>query len=464
MHDLVNDSNRDEQVAPDHEEGAAPVSKKLQRRLLKVEHRAQQKAARAQAAADGADTSAFRQRKRRSQRDCNREGALKRRASSTTASAVAKPSATYTKCTSASCGDGDGCRLRRIAPYVHRYETFVKARWCGRTLADVFANEFAGLPPAYCEAAIASGLIRINGERKAREYVVRDGDFLAHVVHRHEPPDGTIVVFDGEEVVVVNKPSSVPVHPSGAYFHNSMTMLLQSEYELPELFPVHRLDRLTSGLLLLAKSTEKARVLCEDIASGAVQKHYVAREEAIALAQVSRKELAGGAYWSLSAPIGCVSSADHLQGVQRDGKAAETLVRALSFDGTHSVVECLPVTGRTHQIRVHLKFLGFPIVNDPQYGPESDSVSMDQDELDKTGAVEPVRSGSEGSFASDRVAISDDAARCAAICCACRDGDQAVLSLVQRECFAMWLHSFKYTSGKWAFEVPLPRWARAQAT
>lgn len=146
MDDLANTSLRDEQIPPGHDEDrAAPMSKKLQRRLLKAQHRAQQKAARAQAAADGTD--AFRQRKRRSQRDCNRQGALKRRTSS---SSVADPRATYTKCTSASCGDGDGCRLRSIAPYVHRFETFVKARWCGRTLAAVFTTEFAGLQPAYC--------------------------------------------------------------------------------------------------------------------------------------------------------------------------------------------------------------------------------------------------------------------------------------------------------------------------
>lgn len=377
------------------------------------------------------------------------------------------------------------------------------------------------------EAAIANGLIRINGERKAREYVVRNGDFLAHVVHRHEPPvhlpsplsarveseqrgaeaaeysapstqKDPVVVFDGDDVVVVNKPSSVPVHPSGAYLHNSMTMLLQSEFGQPELFPVHRLDRLTSGLLLLAKSPEKARELCEDIASGAVQKHYVARvlgefprvcapaangdspdqwtrrfhasragddEEATALAEVSRKELAGEMYWSLSAPIACVSSADHLQGVKRDGKAAETLMRTLSFDGTHSIVECLPVTGRTHQIRVHLLLLGFPIANDPQYGPESVSVRVsteqEEEEADQNGAVDSAQLDLERSLTSDRDTADDDAAQCAAICSTCRDGDQAVFSLVQRECFTLWLHSFKYTSAKWAYEVPLPQWAQA---
>lgn len=358
------------------------------------------------------------------------------------------------------------------------------------------------------EAAITRGLIRVNGERKAPQYVVRDGDFLEHVMHRHEPPvhfpspspsptrdatsgavvpsfDAALVQFDGDDVVVVNKPSSIPVHPSGAYLHNSMTMLLQSECGMPELFPVHRLDRLTSGLLLLAKSPAKARELCEDIASGLVQKHYVARvlgefprvssstggastsfnivraEQDIAGVEISRKELNGETYWSLSAPVGCVSSAEHLQGVTHDGKSAETLMRARSFDGTHSVVECLPITGRTHQIRVHLQFLGFPIVNDPQYGP-ADKESERGGALTTSDVDDVCSSSSKNEVHHDALDEPDEAARCASICSACRDGERAVFSTVQRECFAMWLHSFKYTSAKWAFEVPLPRWAGLQ--
>lgn len=364
------------------------------------------------------------------------------------------------------------------------------------------------------------GLIRINGQPSERDYVLRNGDFLEHIMHRHEPavhipsapslssdgnhPSAALVHYDEDEVVVVNKPSSVPVHPSGAYLHNSMTLLLQKECALPELFPVHRLDRLTSGLLMLSKSTAKAKALCDDIASGKVQKHYVARVlgefpvvtsdseeiegartgtprpfdpsiQQTGLAEISTTELNGETYWRISARIGCVSSAEHLQGViaNETSKAAETLMRRLGFDGTHSVVECLPITGRTHQIRVHLQYLGFPIVNDPLYGPEGAFLVSNGEHEGENSSHEstPVEAESNSAPATDEQlpserhgnsGASDLAAQCKSICSACKDGESTIFSVVHQHCFTMWLHSFKYESAKWTFEVPLPSWAQMQ--
>lgn len=342
--------------------------------------------------------------------------------------------------------------------------------------------------------AIAAGLIRINGERCDAAYVIRNGDLLTHTVHRHEPPvhlpvrsastsataAHALVQYETDDVVVVDKPSSLPVHPSGAYLHNAVTEVLETECSVPELFPVHRLDRLTSGLLLFAKSSVKARELCDAIASGNVQKHYVARvvgtfppvppsEKGIErvdlapvdfsdLAQLTRVEVDGAMYWKLSAPIGCISSAAHRQGVTRDGnsKDAVTLFRRRSVDGAHSVVECLPITGRTHQIRVHLQFLGFPIVNDPEYGPESAAKTLADDRTgEETQDAAPV----DFSTLEPTDGITDELALCEAICPACRDGDDSIFSATQRQVFTLWLHSFKYASSKWAFEVPLPQWA-----
>lgn len=351
------------------------------------------------------------------------------------------------------------------------------------------------------------GLIRINGQAKQSEYTLRNGDFLEHVMHRHEPPihvessagSSSVVHYDTEEVVVVNKPSSLPVHPSGAYRHNSMTFLLQRECNLPELFPVHRLDRLTSGLLMFSKSAVKARALCEEIASGQVQKHYVARvsgefpvvtsrsddrdqKEAFtqvrddALVQMSTSMLGAEEYWRMSAPMACVSPLDHVQGVSSEtgSKSAETLFRRLSFNGSHSIVECLPVTGRTHQIRVHLKHLGFPIVNDPLYGPREPAVSMSEGESEAIGSS--VVGGEKGKTPAPQCSVDADAGeaerevadaidkeearRCASICPACRDGDAAVFSSTHLTCFAIWLHSYKYESSSWSFQVPLPAWAQ----
>lgn len=158
------DAPHDGSIDLSSETNGAQRSKKEQRRLAKAQYRAQQKAARAEAVANGDDTSAFRQRKRRSQRDCNRQGVLKQRllaagiadtdsldhAPAKQRSAKDTPQVTYVPCTSNTCGSSHACCLRVVAPYVHRFETFAKARWCGRTLHDVFSSDFAGLPADYC--------------------------------------------------------------------------------------------------------------------------------------------------------------------------------------------------------------------------------------------------------------------------------------------------------------------------
>uniref|UniRef100_K3X6W2 Pseudouridine synthase RsuA/RluA-like domain-containing protein n=1 Tax=Globisporangium ultimum (strain ATCC 200006 / CBS 805.95 / DAOM BR144) TaxID=431595 RepID=K3X6W2_GLOUD len=318
---------------------AAQVSKKQLRKQAKAQFLAERKAAARRAASgdDAVDGGPRRQRKRRNQRKCN--------SGEDVYAQKENPAVQYVRCTSANCKyfrENAGCQMRTVAPYVHRFQSFVKARWCGQSLGEVFLEEFEGLSPAYCQAAIAMGLIRINDEAKQPEYVIRNGDLLEHVMHRHEPAihlDAmevrSLVHWNSDDVVVVNKPSSLPVHPSGAYRHNSMTFLLQRECDLPELFPVHRLDRLTSGLLMFSKSAVKARALCDEIASGGVQKHYVARvlgefptgpssrgNDQVeykafkhigndALVKMSFTEQNGTAYWRMAAPIACISPLDH---------------------------------------------------------------------------------------------------------------------------------------------------------
>lgn len=144
--------------AQDGDGDSALQSKRLLKRLAKAQYRAQQKVKRAAAAANSQDTDTSggqRQRKRRSQRDCNRHGALKRLAAADASGrSNDQPEIQYVACTSQACGGVDDgsrrCRLRVVAPYIHRFETFVKARWCGRTLSDVFLHDFAGLSADYC--------------------------------------------------------------------------------------------------------------------------------------------------------------------------------------------------------------------------------------------------------------------------------------------------------------------------
>jgi hypothetical protein len=194
--------------------------------------------------------------------------------------------------------------LRALAPYLHVYPAHVKARWRGRALLDVFSRDFDSHDEAYFRAAIERGLIAVNGARAAPDYALRDGDFVSHTLHRHEPPvagDAIRVLAGGAEppllrtaaalasaaaataapaapaapsrclpsssssstsssssstpapsrppIVAVLKPGGVPVHPCGPHNFLSLLALLAREHALDvaDLHPVHRLDRLTSG-------------------------------------------------------------------------------------------------------------------------------------------------------------------------------------------------------------------------
>jgi hypothetical protein len=164
-------------------------------------------------------------------------------------------------------------------------------RWLGRTVLSVFSGEFGAADVSYFRSAIERGLIRVNGSTVACDYAVRDGDHFTHATHRHEapvpadpigilhlgdgvahinaavptPPSGAVVRIDAavigphvDDLVLVAKPAGIPVHSCGPYHHNSLLSLLVAEAGLATCTPLHRLDRLTSGLILLSGSLPPA--------------------------------------------------------------------------------------------------------------------------------------------------------------------------------------------------------------
>ncbi|KAM9646085.1 pseudouridylate synthase RPUSD2 isoform 2-T2 [Trichechus inunguis] len=188
----------------------------------------------------------------------------------------------------------------------------------------------------------------------------KDNDFLRNTVHRHEPPvtaEPVRLLAENEDVVVVDKPSSIPVHPCGRFRHNTVIFILGKEHQLKELHPLHRLDRLTSGVLMFAKTAAVSERIHEQVRDRQLEKEYVCRVEGeFPTEEVTCKE-----------PILVVSYKVGVCRVDPRGKPCETVFQRLSYNGHSSVVRCRPLTGRTHQIRVHLQFLGHAILNDPIY-------------------------------------------------------------------------------------------------
>ncbi|XP_025829384.1 uncharacterized protein C18B11.02c [Agrilus planipennis] len=250
--------------------------------------------------------------------------------------------------------------LRKVYPYYFTFTTFTKGRWVGEKILDVFAREFRAHPAEEYERCIKAGTLTVNYEKVDTDYRLKHNDLLANVVHRHEVPvtsDSITIVHLDEDVVVVNKPASIPVHPCGRYRHNTVVFILAKEYNLKNLRTIHRLDRLTSGLLLFGRSPKKARQMEHQIRNRLVQKEYICRVEG---------EFPDGLV-ECKEPLEVVSYKIGVCKVSEKGKDCVTIFQKLSYDGQTSVVVCKPKTGRMHQIRVHLQFLGYPVVNDPLY-------------------------------------------------------------------------------------------------
>lgn len=175
------------------------------------------------------------------------------------------------------------------------------------------------------------------------------------------------------EFVVVDKPGGMPVHAVGRYYHQTLIQILKTDFGFDKLYAVNRIDRPTSGLLIIPLSPKLANTLASEFISGGVQKEYVARcsgrfpEEEVICEQ----------------PLLTVDRQMGLNIVHPEGKHAKTIFNRLHYDPETdtSVLHCKPVTGRSHQIRVHLQYLGHSIANDPIYS----SVDIWGEDLGKGG-------------------------------------------------------------------------------
>ncbi|XP_059089869.1 pseudouridylate synthase RPUSD2-like [Tigriopus californicus] len=250
--------------------------------------------------------------------------------------------------------------LRKVYPYYFTFTTFTKGRWVGEKILEVFGREFRAHPVEEYERCILDGTLTVNYDQVDVEYRLRHNDLLANIVHRHETPvlsKPIEVIHLSEDLVVLDKPCSLPVHPCGRYRHNTVVFILAKEYNLKNLRTIHRLDRLTSGLLMFGRNPKKARDMEQQIRNRQVLKEYVCRVEG---------EFPEGCT-ECNQPVEVVSYKIGVCKVSPQGKECRTEFERLSFNGSTSVVLCRPFTGRMHQIRVHLQYLGFPVINDPLY-------------------------------------------------------------------------------------------------
>ena len=212
----------------------------------------------------------------------------------------------------------------------------------------MFCKEFRDRQPEYYRAAIANGSVCVNGKAVEESYKIRNGDCISHTIHRHEPPVSSRpvkVVHHNPETgfLVIDKPAGIPVHAAGRYHQNSIVTILRLELGFPEASPGNRLDRLTSGIMLLGLNKDITNQIHLQLSLRSVQKEYYCR--------VAGKFPEGEI--SVDMPIASVSPKHGLNRLRPDGKHAFTVFERVFYDENRhqSVVIAKPLTGRTHQIR-----------------------------------------------------------------------------------------------------------------
>ena len=217
---------------------------------------------------------------------------------------------------------------------------------------------------------IKQGLVIVNEKVISSNYIVKVGDFISvdddlDYDISLEPEDIEIdVVYEDCDLLVINKASGMVVHPApGHYSHTLVNALLYrfqisgGEKNRPGI--VHRLDKDTSGLMMVAKNEKTHDKLSRMIANKEVERHYLAIVDGVI------KHDTG----TIDAPIGRdANNRQKMAVTDVHGKEAVTHFRVLETFSNHTLVECILETGRTHQIRVHMAYIGHPVSNDPLYG------------------------------------------------------------------------------------------------
>ncbi|KAL8721819.1 MAG: hypothetical protein Q9225_001574 [Loekoesia sp. 1 TL-2023] len=388
--------------------------------------------------------------------------------------------------------------LRKVRPYHFTYNTYCKQRWRGRELLDIFATEFRDRPQEYYKDAIECGNVTINGQKVSSvQQIVKNGDVISHTLHRHEPPvtaQPIGIVHEDNNMIVINKPAGVPVHPAGRYNYNSIVEIMRAERGHGwNPLPCNRLDRLTSGVMFVGKHPKAAEKLTDQIMARTVKKEYVAR----VIGEFPEGDVI------CDQPVMQISPKLGLNRARASGKDARTIFKRMAFypprpmtNGSgpkpedhrsekektqdskmawkgkegYSIVRCLPLTGRTHQLRVHLQFLGHPISNDPIYcnqrvfGPSlaaGDALSDDDEDIisrlskmGKSEAAEAIEYDEMMEEYNKKKAEKLTGERCE-VC------DTPLYSDPGPHELGIYLHARRYAcqDGNWEYETPLPEWA-----
>ncbi len=233
---------------------------------------------------------------------------------------------------------------------------------------DVFLTDVLAVSRSQVTKMIKAKEILVNGKVVKAGFMLKEGD---EVSVNHTEVDGIVpekmdldIVYEDDDVIVVNKANGVVVHPgagnhsgtlvNGLLYHTKLSDV--NGDERPGI--VHRIDAYTTGLLMVAKNNKAHEILASELALKKTYRKYVALVWGVITSDSGE----------IDAPIGRSKNDRKKMAIRADGKSAVTHFKVLKRFEKATLIELRLETGRTHQIRVHMDYIGHPVVNDPVYG------------------------------------------------------------------------------------------------
>lgn len=249
----------------------------------------------------------------------------------------------------------------------------------GEARIDAFVSDRLDISRNTVQQLCEEGQVECNGISVKKNYKVKIGDIIAvtipevreiETVAQDIPLD---IMYEDEHLIVINKPRGMVVHPAVGHYDGTLVNALLAHCgdslsgiggeSRPGI--VHRIDKDTSGLLIVAKNDKAHLSLSAQLADRSLSRTY----DAIVLGKINEDG-------KIDAPIGRSSKDRKKMAIVPNGRNAVTYYTPISYYNGYSHIQCKLQTGRTHQIRVHMAGIGHPVAGDPLYGPKNDKTNL----------------------------------------------------------------------------------------